>query len=122
MTIYHGSCHCGAVRFEIDTELTELTQCDCSLCRKKNALMAPVHESKLRVVAGEDNLGLYQWNMKIAKHYFCKTCGIYPFHKKRSAPDTYGVNVFCLDDADIAGVPIRQADGKSMSVAGAGSP
>ena len=117
MTTYHGSCHCGAVRFEIETELTEAIWCDCSLCRKKNARIVGVHESKFRLLAGEDNLALYQWNHRIARHYFCKTCGIYPFHKRRSQPDHYGINLYCLDDADVDAVPIVPADGKSMSVA-----
>ena len=117
MPTYHGSCHCGAVRFKVDTELTEFIQCDCSLCRKKNAVMTGVHESKFRLLAGADKLGLYQWNHRIAKHYFCTTCGIYPFHKRRSEPDHYGINVHCLDDADLSDVPVVRVDGKSMSVA-----
>ena len=119
MPTYHGSCHCGAVRFEVDTELTEFTSCNCSLCRTRNAVMAAVHQDHFRLLDGKDNLGLYQWNTKIAKHYFCKTCGIYPFHKRRSAPDSYSVNVFCLDDAEVDQVPIVAADGRSMSLVGA---
>lgn len=60
MPIYSGSCHCGAIRFEIDTEITDLYTCDCSLCSKKNALMTSVHESRFKLVAGEDKLTLYQ--------------------------------------------------------------
>lgn len=116
MTRYTGSCHCGAIRFEIDTEITELTMCDCSLCSKKNALMCAVHENDFKLIAGEDKLTLYTWNTGVARHYFCSVCGIYPFHKKRSMPDHYGVNARCLDDFDIASVPLRQAEGKSMSV------
>jgi hypothetical protein len=116
MTLYRGSCHCGAVQFEIDTEITELTMCDCSLCSKKNALMCTVHKNGFKLVSGEDKLSLYQWNAGIARHYFCSVCGIYPFHRKRSMPDHYGVNVRCLAAFDHTSVPIRQAQGKSMSV------
>lgn len=116
MPVYEGSCHCGAVRFRIDTELTRFTRCDCTLCRKKNGVMTQVHESQFTLLAGEDDLGCYQWNTRVAKHYFCKRCGIYTFHRKRAAPDSYGVNVFCLDDTDISEVPVVQVDGKSMSV------
>ncbi len=119
MPLYQGACHCGAVRFQIDADLKEFTSCNCTLCRKKNAVMTQVHESKFTLLAGEDNLGLYQWNTKTAKHYFCKTCGIYPFHRKRSAPDSYGVNVFCLEGADLGSVPIiHLTDGIDMSVVG----
>lgn len=78
--------------------------------------MTNVHESALTVLAGEDKLALYQWNTRVARHYFCSVCGIYPFHRKRSMPDHYGVNVRCLDDFDPEGVPVRRADGRSMSL------
>ena len=116
MSPYFGACHCGAVRFRIDAEPTELTVCDCSLCAKKNAVMTQVHESALTILAGEDNLTEYRWNTGVARHFFCATCGIYPFHRKRSAPDSYGVNVACLEGFDAAAVPLRKADGRSMSV------
>ena len=115
MPPYFGSCHCGAVRFAVDSEVAEGYTCDCSLCRKKNALMANVHQSKLTITAGEEKLGLYQWNARIAKHYFCTVCGIYPFHRKRSMPDHYGVNLNCLDGFDKS-VPARAADGRDMPV------
>jgi hypothetical protein len=111
-----GSCHCGTVTFRIDAAIAELTTCDCSLCRKKNALMAKVHESALTILTGEAALSLYQWNTRQAKHYFCSRCGIYTFHRKRAAPDHYGVNVFCLDDVDPATIPVRAAEGIGMSV------
>jgi len=116
MPLYHGSCHCGAVRFTIDADITDIYACDCTLCRKKNARMTSVHEDKLVIVSGAEKLGLYQWNTYVARHYFCTVCGIYPFHKKRSMPDHYGVNVFCLDEFDPTGKSIRAADGKGMSV------
>jgi hypothetical protein len=55
-------------------------------------------------------------NSRVARHHFCRTCGIYPFHRKRSEPDHYGVNVFCLDGFDVGALPIRLADGRSMSL------
>ena len=112
-----GSCHCGAVRFQVEAEITELTSCDCSLCVKKNAVMAKVHESALNITAGEEHLSLYRWNTGVARHYFCNTCGIYPFHRKRSMPDHYGINVRCLADFDADAIPVRRAEGKSMTLA-----
>lgn len=116
MPTHHGSCHCGAVTFTLAGGIAEAYTCDCSLCRKKNALMANVHESMLALTAGEDRLGLYQWNARIAKHYFCSTCGIYVFHRKRSLPDHFGVNLRCLDDFDAEALPVRRAGGKDMPV------
>jgi len=112
---YRGSCHCGAVRFEIETDFPELTMCDCSLCRRRNALMVKVHESRLRLLAGAEVLSEYQFNTHTARHFFCRICGIYPFHRKRVTPDNFGVNVHCLEDFDPAGIPVRLAPGLLMS-------
>ncbi len=110
----HGSCHCGEVRFEIDTDFPELTTCDCSICRRKNALMVKVHESRFRLLAGGGALSAYRFHTMTATHYFCRHCGIYPFHRKRVSPDFFGVNVFCLDNFDPAGIPVRATAGHDM--------
>ncbi len=116
MTAFKGACHCGAVRFAIDAALTEMTTCDCTLCVKKNALMIKVHESELAVTAGGESLATYRWNTGVAQHHFCTTCGVYTFHRKRSDPAYFGVNVFCLEGFDPASLPIRATDGIGMSV------
>ena len=64
---YRGSCHCGAVGFEIESDMPELTTCDCSICRRKNALMVKVHESKFRLLSGDAALRLYQFHTFTAK-------------------------------------------------------
>ncbi len=53
----------------------------------------------LQVTRGTDNLAMYQWNTKIAKHYFCKTCGIYTHYARRNNSNEYGINIACLDGA-----------------------
>jgi hypothetical protein len=110
-----GACHCGAVRFAIESDFAELTTCDCSICRRKNALMVKVHESAFTLLAGAEALSAYQFHTLTATHYFCRTCGIYPFHRKRVSPDHYGINVFCLDDFDPAGLPVRATVGAGMT-------
>ena len=114
--VWDGSCHCGAVCFRIDGEIEELTTCDCSLCRRKNALMAKVPVGDLTVVSGESDLTEYRWNTQIARHFFCRHCGIYTFHRKRAQPDHYGVNIHCLDGFDPATLPLRATEGLTMSV------
>ena len=74
MQKYLGTCHCGAVRFEIETDLPELTMCDCSICRRKNALMVKVQESSFSLLSGEESLGEYQFHTMTARHFFCKIC------------------------------------------------
>ena len=111
----HGACHCGAVRFEIETDFPELTTCDCSICRRKNALMVKVHESAFTLLAGAAQLAAYQFHSHTATHHFCTVCGIYPCHRKRVTPEHYGVNVFCLDGFDPTGIPVRATHGAAMS-------
>jgi hypothetical protein len=102
-----GNCHCGDVGFCVASTIVELTTCDCSLCSMRNALMAKVHESALHVTRGQERLTCYEWNTKIAKHFFCSRCGIYVFHRKRAAPDFFGVNAYCLVNFDPASVPLQ---------------
>lgn len=110
-----GSCHCGAIRFAITTDFPELTTCDCSLCKRRNALMVKVHESAFELLAGAEQLATYQWHTHTAVHHFCRRCGIYPFHRKRVTPDHFGVNVHCLDGFDPAGIPVRATVGAGMA-------
>ena len=111
---FFGSCHCGAVRFTIVTTFPELTTCDCSICRRKNALMVKVPEADFELLQGADALTEYQFHPRTARHFFCRVCGIYPFHRKRVTPQFFGVNVFCLEDFDPSGVPVRATDGRAM--------
>jgi len=112
---YRGSCHCGAIAFEIETDFPELTTCDCSICRRRNALMVKVHESRFKLLAGAEALVEYRFHTRTARHFFCGICGIYPFHRKRVTPDYYGVNVCCLDDFDPTGIPVRATTGAAMA-------
>lgn len=116
MKSFDGSCHCGTVQFRVNAAITEITTCDCSLCKMRHAVMLKVPEQALTILKGEQDLTLYQWNTRRAKHYFCKHCGIYVFHRKRSAPDHFGVNVFCLQGFDLHSVPVRATEGANMTI------
>lgn len=99
MTKKQGSCHCGTVQFEVDLPngLDSVHHCDCSLCRKRTAYVGTASLDGLKILSGQDNLTLYQFNTNTAKHYFCKSCGIYTHHQRRSNPNEYGFNVACLE-------------------------
>jgi len=101
MQTYHGSCHCGAVSFEVDADLSKLVQCTCSICVKKGGLFVRLPDAQFRLLSGEGDLTLYQFNTKTAKHLFCKHCGVHSFGHPRTAPSAYLVNVRCLDDFDL---------------------
>ena len=101
MQTYHGSCHCGAVTFEVDADLSKLGDCNCSICRKKGSVHRSVGEACFRLLTGADSLSVYQFNKKIAKHFFCQTCGVHTYSHPRTAPEMFNVNVRCLDDFDL---------------------
>ena len=94
-----GRCHCGAVEVEVTLSdgLKTARRCDRSFCRRRGAIAVSARIDGLRVVKGADNLTLYQWGTRTARHFFCKTCGIYTHHQRRSNPKEYGVNVAILD-------------------------
>lgn len=96
--IYKGSCHCQAVQFEVEApDILEADDCNCSICRKSGYLHLIVPLSKFKLLSGDTNLEHYTFNSHIAKHSFCKICGIKPFYTPRSNPDGIDVNVHCLD-------------------------
>ncbi len=80
--------------------------------------MVKVHESRFTLLSGSDKLSEYQFHTHTARHFFCSVCGIYTFHRKRSAPDCYGINVFCLQGEEMARIlaatPRRMTDGLGM--------
>jgi hypothetical protein len=96
---HRATCHCGAVELELSLPdgIVNPRRCDCSMCRRKGAIVASVPLAGIRVVKGSDVLRLYQFNTKTAKHYFCSVCGIYTHHQRRSNPQEYGYNVGCLE-------------------------
>lgn len=111
MTLHDAACHCGAVRFRVDLLDGFLTarRCTCSFCRMRGAVVVSARLQDITFLAGEGNLTLYQFNTRTAKHWFCRTCGIYTHHQRRSDPTQFGVNVACLTGVspfDFAEVPV----------------
>ena len=111
---YRGSCHCGAVRFEVDLDCDHVRVCDCSLCRKRGALNHRVEPSDLRVLTPLEDMTLYQWHTRTAKDYFCPTCGILPFRRPRTAPHLWTINVRCLDGLDLDSIPVERLKGSLL--------
>ena len=114
LTTYHGSCHCGAVRFEIDAQLDHVRVCDCSLCRKRGALNHRVQESQFRLLTALEDMVEYRWHTMTARDYFCPTCGMLPFRRPRTAPELWTINVRCLDDVDLSWIPQRKVYGSQL--------
>jgi len=96
---YRGGCHCGAVRFTVRaSQSAEVENCNCSICTKSGYLHLIVPSADFSLLSGSDDLVCYQFNSGLAKHYFCRTCGIKSFYVSRSNPDGIDVNVNCLDE------------------------
>lgn len=97
--VHKASCHCGAVQLELvlPNGIENPRRCDCSMCRRRGAIVASVKLDGLRVLKGKDKISLYQFNTMTAKHYFCSVCGIYTHHQRRSNPQEFGFNVACLE-------------------------
>jgi hypothetical protein len=119
MNTYHGSCHCGRIRFRIQADLSQLTRCTCSMCAKEGMLGCYVAPEHFVLLQGKDDLVLYQFNTKIAKHFFCRHCGIHAFRHPRSNPQAYAVNVRRLDDFDLdtAKYEVKLFDGRNWEAA-----
>ena len=96
------TCHCGAVEIQVthNDNIDKLKRCNCSMCKRKGTMVATIEKKDLKVIKGENKIKVYQYHTKVAEHYFCSDCGIYTHHKMRSRPDTFGLNVGCIDDID----------------------
>ena len=112
---HKGSCHCGAVAFEVEGEPASALSCNCSMCSRKGSLLWFVPREKLRVLAGEDHLATYRFNKHVIAHRFCPTCGIHPFGEGTDPKGNRmaAINIRCLEDIDLAAIPVTHYDGRS---------
>jgi len=99
-----ASCHCGAVVLEVTLSngLETAGRCDCSFCRRRGAPAVTASKNGVRIVRGAEHLTTYQWGTRTARHHFCKVCGIYMYHNRRSNPKEIGVNMGTLEGVNPA--------------------
>jgi hypothetical protein len=114
MTWRGGGCHCGAVRFEVQSpDVVEVENCSCSICARTGFLHLIVPASRFRLLQGSDRITTNTFNTGAAKHMFCAVCGVKSFYVPRSNPDGFSVNLRCLDDPkSFAEVRIVDFDGR----------
>ncbi|CDX20362.1 Glutathione-dependent formaldehyde-activating protein [Mesorhizobium plurifarium] len=113
--LYKGSCHCGKVAFEVEGELGMTVRCNCSICRRKGALLWAVPHETLNLVAWGDDLGRYTFGKAQIAHRFCRTCGMHPFAEdvSQGSGRTAYININCLEDIDLATIEVVEFDGRS---------
>ena len=114
--LYKGSCHCGRVAFEVEGELTRVTDCNCSICTRKGALLRFVPRDSLRLLTAEADLRAYTFGEGTVQHYFCPVCGIHPFGAGSDSAGNHmaAINVRCLDGVDLTSLPVDHFDGRAL--------
>jgi hypothetical protein len=115
-TRYTGSCHCGAVRYTVELDLSQpVLACNCSMCGRSGALLSFAPIEKFALEQGSDSLTDYQFNKHVIHHLFCKVCGIKSFSRGVGVggKEMAAINVRCLEGVDPAALQIKQVDGKS---------
>ncbi len=111
---HNGACHCGAIQFSVSVpDEIEAHECNCSICAQVGFLHVIVPKDRFSIKRGEDNLTDYRFNSGVARHYFCKTCGVKPFYVPRSNPDGWSVNLRCLDRTEFSKITIEPFDGQN---------
>ena len=114
--LYKVSCQCGKIAFEVEGEIDQLMECNCSHCIRKGILLWFLPRDKLRLKTPEANLATYLFNKHVIRHRFCPTCGVQPlaFGKDKHGADTACINVRCLEGVDLAAIPRVPFDGRSL--------
>ena len=114
MLVHRGGCHCGRVRFEVKASAEiNVSECNCSICSKSGYLALIVPKERFALVSGEDSLVEYRFDSGVAKHLFCRECGIKSFYIPRSHPDGVSVNARCLDPGTVEKMNVTPFDGRN---------
>jgi hypothetical protein len=110
---FAGGCHCGRVRFEVQTDTPLcVVECNCSMCSRCGYLHLLVPRHAFVLLGGADQLATYTFNTGVARHLFCRTCGVKSFYVPRSHPDGISVNARCLDGVEPGTLQVGNFEGR----------
>ncbi len=109
---YHGGCHCGRIAFDVEGDLKQVVECNCSICAKRAYLHWSVPREHFRLTSPEANIATYTFKSGRVKHQFCPVCGVAPLCI--TGPDKVNVNARCLDGVEAAALEVKHFDGRSL--------
>ena len=99
MKEYFGGCHCGDIKFKFyANESVEIWKCNCSICKIYDYEHLFIRHDDFKIIKGNELIIKYSFGTKKAKHLFCKSCGVKSFYQPRSHPDSYSINLKCVEE------------------------
>jgi hypothetical protein len=115
MATHTGSCHCGRIAFDVEGDIDSALACNCSICSRRGSLLWFVPRDQLKLKTPEDAASTYEFNKHVIKHRFCPTCGIHPYGEGKDPTGNAmaAVNLRCIENLDLASIPVHHFDGRS---------
>jgi hypothetical protein len=114
---YSGGCQCAEVRYEVQMDIGEVLECNCSRCGRLGSLLAFAPATQFKLLSGDANLTKFEFNKHVIQHQFCSTCGIQSFAigmNPKTGAKMAAINVRCLDGVDVDALTVRKVDGRSL--------
>ncbi len=112
---YQGGCHCGRIAFDVEGEIGQVNECNCSHCRPKGYLLWFLPREQLHLRTSQADMSTYQFNKHRIAHHFCPVCGVAPFADgEKQGNKTAAVNVRCLQGIEPSELEIQPVDGRSF--------
>ena len=111
---YHGSCHCGNIKFTVEGNIESALSCNCSICQRKGSLLSFYPENQFTLLTNGDNVGTYLFNKHVIQHKFCQICGVSPYAQANDPQGnpTVALNIRCLEDFELEKIPVHHFNGR----------
>lgn len=113
---YKGGCHCGKIQYEVEGDIQEVIDCNCSLCQKRGGLLWFTSGEHFKLLTPVSDVGTYTFNKHYIQHHFCGSCGIAPYSegKKPDGSSAVAINVRCLENIDLAALKRKHVNGRDF--------